>query len=102
MFKITSIKTQKLENENSKLVGLARIVIDNCFAIGDIRIIKGNEERGLFVAFPSRKQSSGEFKDICHPINSKTRQMFENEILSHFINDDNVKGDLNESDTSNN
>ncbi len=95
MFRITSVRTQKLEG--TKLVGLASIVIDRCFAINDIRIIKGNGEKGLFVAFPSRKQMDGEFKDICHPINSQTREMFEDVILTEF-----KKGDDNEDNTTHN
>lgn len=84
MFKITSIKTTKLEKENSKLIGLARVVIDDCFAIEDIKIIKGNDERGLFVAFPSRKQKDDSFRDMCHPINQKCRKIFEDAILAEF------------------
>lgn len=96
MFKITSVKTQALTTEEgAKLVGLARIVIDNSFAIGDIRIIKG--DKGLFVAFPSRKQSTGEFKDICHPINPETRKMFEDVILAEFN-----KGGTNDNTSNNN
>ena len=85
MFKITSVKTQKLESENSKLLGTARIVLDNCFVIGDLRIIQGKNERGMFVAFPSRKQKDGKFYDICHPLNAKTRKYFEDIILAEFI-----------------
>lgn len=94
MFKITSVKTQKLESEEgSRLVGLARVVLDNAFAIGDIRIIKG--DKGLFIAFPSRKQQSGEFKDVCHPINSNSRKIFEDAILNEFN-----KGDADDNDDS--
>lgn len=85
MFKITSVKIQKLESENSKLVGIVKVIIDDCFAIGDIRIIQGNKDKGLFIAFPSRKQKSGEFKDICHPLNAETRKKFEDLILAEFI-----------------
>lgn len=96
--KITSVKTQRLEQaEGAKLLGVARVVIDDCFAIADIRIIRGDAERGLFVAFPSRKQTSGEFKDVCHPINAKTRKMFEDVILTDFN-----KGDTDETDTVSN
>ena len=83
--KITYVKTKKLESNNKNLVGLAKIVLDDCFAIKDIRIIQGKSSRGMFVAFPSRKQQSGEFKDICHPINANTRKYFENIILADFI-----------------
>ena len=95
MFKVTSVKTQKLESENSKLLGLARIVLDDCFVIGDIRIIQGKPERGMFVAFPSRKQQSGDFKDICHPLNAETRKYFEDIILAEFIAGDKDGGNNN-------
>ena len=84
-FKITSVTTQRLEEkEGSKLIGLASVVVENCFAIEDIRIIDG--DKGMFIAFPSRKQSTGEFKDVCHPINTETRKKFEEVIFSDFNN----------------
>ena len=90
MFKITSIKTKKIESDNKKLLGLAKVVIDDCFIIGDIRIIQGKPERGIFVAFPNRKHDD-KFLDICHPLNQKTRKYFEQEIIAKFI-----AGDSNE------
>ena len=39
--------------ETGKLKAVASIVIDDAFAIHDIKIIDGNE--GVFVAMPSRK-----------------------------------------------
>lgn len=94
---ITSIQTQKVEKGN-KLVGTARVVINNCFAIGDIRIIQGGSDKGLFVAFPSRKKLDGTFKDICHPINKETRKLFEDVILADFK----AKGDKDDTNTSTN
>lgn len=84
MFKITSIEIKKIEKEASRLVGLARVVVDDCFAINDLRIIRGSEKRGLFVAFPNRKQEKGKFKDICHPINQECRNFFEKTIIETF------------------
>ncbi len=92
MFKITSVKTKKIESDNPKLLGLAKIVIDDCFVINDIRIMKS--KRGMLVAFPSRKQQSGSFTDICHPLNQKTRNYFEDIILAEYI-----KGDSNENNS---
>jgi stage V sporulation protein G len=45
-------------------------------------VIEG--QNGLFVAMPSRKIPSGEFRDIAHPINSETRQMIQNIILEEY------------------
>lgn len=90
MFKITNVQTKKVENEDGKrLVGIARIVIENCFVINDIRIIQGKDNKSLFIAFPSRKQINGEFKDVCHPINSETREKIEEIILKEFKGEEN-------------
>jgi stage V sporulation protein G len=62
--------------------GIATVVIDNAFAIHDIRIIEG--DNGLFIAMPSRKTATGEYKDIAHPINTDVRTMFQNVILEEY------------------
>ena len=58
------------------------MVIDNSFAIHDIRIIEG--DNGLFIAMPSRKTATGEYKDIAHPINTDVRNMFQQAILDEY------------------
>ena len=80
--KITAVTVQKNERENSRMKGIASILIDDSFAVHDIRIIEG--DNGLFIAMPRRKTSTGEFRDITHPINSKTRSMFETKILAKY------------------
>ncbi len=82
--KITSVKVRKIEKENSRMKGMASVVIDDCFAVKDIRIIEG--EKGLFIAMPSRKYPNGEYRDVAHPINSDTRKMFEDAILEEYNN----------------
>ena len=37
--KITSVKVKKIEKENSRMKGIASVVIDDCFAVHYIRII---------------------------------------------------------------
>ena len=39
MMKITSVSVRKITKENSRLRGIASVVIDDAFAIHDIRII---------------------------------------------------------------
>ena len=79
---ITSVKIRKVERENSRMKGIASVVVDNAIAIHDIRIIEG--DNGLFIAMPSRQTSTGGYRDIAHPINTETRQMFEKEILDAY------------------
>jgi len=79
---ITSVKIRKVERENSRMKGIASVVIDDAIAIHDIRIIEGDSN--LFIAMPSRKTPAGEYRDIVHPINQEVRTMFEKEILDAY------------------
>ena len=81
---ITSVTVRKEEKENSRMRGKASVLIDDCFAIHDIRIIEGND--GLFIAMHSRQKANGEYRDIAHPINQETRKMFQDKILEAYKN----------------
>lgn len=70
------------KKENSKLRGRAKVLIDDCFLIEDIRILE--DENGLFLAMPSREIGDGKHKDVAHPINKETRTMFEELIFSEY------------------
>ena len=80
--KITSVSVRKITKENSRLIGIASVLLDDSFAIHDIRIIEG--DNGLFIAMPSRKTATGEYKDVCHPINPDVRSEFTNAILDEY------------------
>lgn len=80
--KITSVNVRVTEKEDSRMKGIASVLIDDCFAIHDIRIIEG--EKGLFIAMPSRKTQSGEYRDIAHPITPECRKMFEDAVLDEY------------------
>ena len=80
--KITSVNVKIIESENGKMKAIASVVVDDCFAIHDIRIIEG--EKGLFIAMPSRKTSSGEYRDVAHPITPECRKMFEDTVLEEY------------------
>ena len=80
--KITSVTVKKIDKENSRMKGIASVLLDDCFAVHDIRIIEG--DNGLFIAMPSRKNAEGEYHDIAHPINKETRKMFEDAIFEEY------------------
>ena len=80
--KITSVNVRVTEKEDSRMKGIASVLVDDCFAIHDIRIIEG--EKGLFIAMPSRKTQSGEYRDIAHPITPECRKMFEDAVLDEY------------------
>ena len=80
--KITSVNVRKIEKEGSRMKGIASVLLDDSFAVHDIRIIEG--DNGLFIAMPSRKTSTGDYRDIAHPINPEVRAMFEDAILDAY------------------
>lgn len=80
--KITSVKVRKIEKENSRMKGIASVLLDDSFAVHDIRIIEG--DNGVFIAMPSRKTATGGYRDIAHPTNAEVRQMFEQAILEEY------------------
>ena len=81
---VTSVSVRKIEKEGSRMKGIASIVLDDSFAVHDIRIIQG--DKGLFIAMPSRKTATGGYRDIAHPINPEVRSMFEDAILEAYEN----------------
>jgi stage V sporulation protein G len=80
--KITSVNVRIQEREDSRMKGIASILLDDCFAIHDIRIIEG--DNGLFIAMPSRKTSTGGYRDIAHPITAECRKMFEDAVIEAY------------------
>ena len=82
--KITSVSVRKIEKEGSRMKGIASVLLDDSFAVHDIRIIEG--DNGLFIAMPSRKTATGAYRDIAHPINPEVRSMFEDAIIEAYNN----------------
>ena len=80
--KITSVNVRKIEKEGSRMKGIASVLLDDSFAVHDIRVIEG--DNGLFIAMPSRKTATGGYRDIAHPINPEVRAMFEEAIIDAY------------------
>lgn len=78
---ITDVRVRRIASEG-KLRAYATITFDNQFVIHNLKVIDGKS--GLFVAMPSRKTKSGEFKDVAHPISSDFRATMQEAILSAY------------------
>jgi len=78
---ITDIRIRKVDSE-SKMKAVLSVTFDDEFVIHDIKIIESTD--GLFIAMPSRKTPSGEYKDIAHPINSEVRDNLQQAILNKY------------------
>ena len=78
---ITDIRIRKIDG-TGKMKAIVSVTFDDMFVIHDMKIIEGAS--GLFIAMPSRKTPSGEYKDIAHPINSGTREKIQTIILKQY------------------
>ena len=78
---ITDVRVRKVAKEG-KLKAVVSITMDDEFVVHDIQVIEG--EKGLFIAMPSKKTATGEYRDVAHPINSGTRDRLQSIILDSF------------------
>jgi len=88
---VTDVRLRRVSAEG-KMRAIASITFDDEFVVHDVRIIDGNN--GLFVAMPSKRTSDGEFKDIAHPINSKTREKIQTAVLKEYESREEVEAKL--------
>ncbi len=77
----TEIRIRKVEGEG-KLRAYVTVTFDSCFVVHNIKIIEGKS--GLFIAMPSRKTASGEYRDIAHPVSPEFREELQSKILSEY------------------
>ena len=68
---------------NGYVVAVASILIDKAFVVRDIKVVQ-KKTGGYLVAMPSRKNTSGEYYDIAHPVNKETRELIEDKIMNAF------------------
>lgn len=78
---VTDVRIRRLTRQG-KMRAIVSLTLDDNFAIHDVRVIEGNN--GLFVAMPSKRNPSGEFRDIAHPINANTRAEIQRAVLEAY------------------
>ena len=78
---ISDIKIRKTMHEG-RLRAVVSITIDDAIAIHDIKLVQGDAR--LFVAMPSRRENTGDYRDIIHPISASAREKIEEQILQAY------------------
>ena len=78
---ITDIRIRQIK-DGGRMKAIASVTFDGDFVVHDMKVIEGTD--GLFLAMPSRRIPSGSFRDIAHPINSKTRNELEEAVINEF------------------
>ena len=80
--KITDTRIRLVDKEDSKMKAVASITIDGEFVVHDIKVIES--DKGLFIAMPSKKDGNGEYKDVAHPIVTKTREYINDMVIAKY------------------
>jgi stage V sporulation protein G len=78
--KITEVRIRRTKKASVK--AYATISLDNCFLVRNIKVIKGLT--GVFISFPSKKQSDGTYRNIAFPANAETRRVIEQAVLAEY------------------
>lgn len=78
----TRIKLISSKEGDFKLRAYVDITFDDCFVVHGLKIIEG--QNGLFIAMPSKRVTTNEFKDIVHPIKPEFREEITKVILEKY------------------
>ena len=78
---ITDIRIRKVVGEG-KLKAYVTVTFDECFVVHNVKIIEG--KTGVFIAMPSRKTKTGEYKDVAHPIHPEFRAEMQKLVLDKY------------------
>ncbi len=81
---VTDIRIRKVSSEG-KLKAYVTVTFDECFVVHNVKIIEGKS--GMFIAMPSRRTKTGEYKDIAHPICPDFRSKLQEKILAAYNSD---------------
>ncbi len=88
---ITDIRIRRVSSEG-KLKAYVTVTFDDCFVIHNVKIIEG--KTGVFIAMPSRKTKTGEYKDIAHPISPDFRSRLQDSIVAAYDRGDDSDEDI--------
>lgn len=79
---ITDIRVRKVQN-GGNLKAYVTVTFDNCFVVHNMKVIEGTKDN-MFIAMPSRKTKSGEYKDVTHPINTEFRNKLQERLIQAY------------------
>lgn len=80
------VRASNVENGTGNVVGMATIVIEDKFAVSNIRIIQ-KEEGALSVMYPARKSNKTDsgYMNIVHPYTSELSYSLKDAILEAYV-----------------
>ncbi|WP_283673326.1 MULTISPECIES: SpoVG family protein [Clostridia] len=82
---LTSIRIDARINTihlNGRVRAFASITLADCFVVRGVKVIE--TPTGLFAAMPSRRSTSGEYRDTCFPIVKELREQINEVVLEAY------------------
>ena len=79
---VTEVRLKKAAPDDS-CRAYGSITFDGDFVVSGIRVLP-TKDGNLFVGFPSKKNSKGEYKDICFPMNRDLREDISVAVLAEY------------------
>ncbi|MFI3226509.1 MAG: SpoVG family protein [Clostridia bacterium] len=76
------VKINNTFDNGQNLKAFATLIIDKQFAITGIRVL--NSKNGLIALMPSRKDSKGEYHDVCFPTSAELRKNISEAIIKAY------------------
>ena len=64
------------------LLAYANVTLGGCFAVKGIRVM--DSEKGAFVAMPDRKDSKGEYHEVCFPTTAEMREALNTAVMGEY------------------
>ena len=80
--KITEVRIRKIEDMGA-LKADASVVLDDEFVVKGIKVIDSNDK--VFIAMPDKKDKSGRYHEVCHPIKKEFREKLSDAILEKYF-----------------
>jgi len=78
--KITDISIHIVNQSSGRLKAIARIVLNDCLQLNNLRIFNGMN--GLFVAYPIQERE--DFQQLFYPVNKEFREYVEMEVICAY------------------
>ena len=82
---ISYVQTFPISEPQGKLLGFARVCLNDALQLTGLRIYKGTH--GLFVSYPNDVSYGDDYKQVYYPITAEVRTLIEVTILSQFESD---------------
>jgi len=88
MIQVTNVQLSRVVN-HPRVCAYVSVVLADCFIVRGLRIIQSQAGK-LILAMPNRKDESGSYHDICHPVDPSFRAYLEDRVFRAYRERDGV------------